>query len=79
MRLHRFPIALVLSLAAGSAMAHGDHGFFPGFVHMFSGVGHLPAALLTVVSTVLAVRQTGALRWAFGAVAAAGGALLLAA
>ncbi|NMG77394.1 hypothetical protein [Aromatoleum diolicum] len=78
MRLDRFTIALALSLAAGSAMAHGDHGFFPGFVHMFSGAGHLPAALLTVVSGLLAVRQTGVLRWTFGGLAAAGGALLFA-
>lgn len=78
MSLHRFTLALALSLATGSAMAHGDHGFFPGFVHMFSGVEHLPAALLTVVSALLAVRKTGVLRWTFGGLAAAGGVLLFA-
>jgi peptidoglycan/LPS O-acetylase OafA/YrhL len=71
--------ALILTLAAGPALAHGDHGFAPGLAHMFSsGIEHLPSALLSIVSAVLAVRQTGVLRWIFAGLAAVGGAALVA-
>ena len=82
MSFHRFPIALALSLAAGSAMAHSGHGeqsFFAGFAHPLGGADHLLAMLAVGL---LAARQTGALRWALPAsfvVAMVGGALLAAA
>ncbi|NMG42681.1 hypothetical protein GPA22_02890 [Aromatoleum toluvorans] len=70
---------LILMLAAGPALAHGDHGLVPGLAHMFSsGLEHLPAALVTLVSAFSAVRATGALRWALGGLAVAAGALTLA-
>ncbi|AYH46194.1 HupE/UreJ family protein [Azoarcus sp. DN11] len=79
MNLHRFPIALALFAATGSAMAHSGHGgesFFAGFAHPFGGLDHLLAMLAVGL---FAARQQGALRWALPAtfiVAMIGGALL---
>ena len=71
--------ALALTLAAGPALAHGDHGFVPGLAHMFSsGLEHLPSALVTLLSAFFAIRSTGALRWTLGGVAVAAGALTFA-
>ncbi|MBD5801505.1 hypothetical protein AZOA_09200 [Azoarcus sp. Aa7] len=79
MKLPRSATALVLTLAAGPALAHGDHGLVPGLAHMFSsGVEHLPPALVALVSAFFAVRSTGALRWTLGGFAAAAGALTFA-
>ncbi|HJV28340.1 MAG TPA: HupE/UreJ family protein [Aromatoleum sp.] len=79
--LRRLPVALALSVAAGSAMAHGGHGehsFFAGFAHPIGGIDHLLAMLAVGL---FAARQRGALRWALPAtfvVAMIGGALLAA-
>jgi len=43
-----------------------------------SGVEHLPAALVALVSAFFAVRASGALRWTLGGLAAAAGALAFA-
>ena len=79
MKLPRSAAVLVLTLAAGPALAHGDHGFVPGLAHMFSsGVEHLPSALVALVSACCALRSAGALRWTLGGFAAAAGALTFA-
>lgn len=64
MRTPRFPIALALTLAAGSAVAHPGHeaaGFVAGFAHPLGGVDHLLAMLAVGL---YAARQDGAGRWA---------------
>lgn len=79
MKSTRILPALILTLAAGPVLAHGDHGHVPGLVHMFSsGVEHLPSALVTLVSAFFAVRATGVLRWTLGGLAVAAGAVTFA-
>ena len=79
MTLPRIAAALAFMLVAGPVLAHGDHGLVPGLAHMFSsGVEHLPAALVALVSAFFAVRASGALRWTLGGFAAAAGALTFA-
>ncbi len=63
MTIRRFPIALALTLVAGSAMAHSGHGeagLAAGFVHPFTGLDHMLAMLAVGL---YAARQSGALRW----------------
>lgn len=64
MTLRRFSIALALSLATGSAMAHSGHNgtsFFAGIAHPLGGLDHVLAMLAIGL---LAARQGGTLRWA---------------
>lgn len=59
----RFPLALALTLLAGSASAHSGHdtaGFLAGFGHPFGGLDHLLAMLAVGL---YAARQPRRARW----------------